>query len=59
MAVKESKVSVVPMHFIFAQKYLSNRDSRPQMICVNLDKLGFSLSLKVKKCNNFILLKVM
>ena len=30
MAAKEATVSVAPMHFIFAQNYLKNRDNRPQ-----------------------------
>lgn len=51
-------MSVVPMHFIVAQKYLDNRDFRPQINCMSLDNLSFSLSLKVKKCDNFVLLKV-
>ena len=50
MAVKETTVSDVAwMHFIFADKYLDNRDNRSQNTCVNSDKLGFYfLSLKVK-----------
>ena len=49
MAVKETTVSVAWMHFIFAEKYLDNRDNRSQNTCVSSDKLGFYfLSLKVK-----------
>ena len=29
-AAKETKVSVAPMHFIFADKFLDKRDNRPQ-----------------------------
>ena len=42
MAAKETTVSGAPMHFIFAQKYVDNRDNRPQNTCVSLDKLCFS-----------------
>ena len=52
-------MNVVPMHFIFAQKYLDNRGDRLQINCVSLDILCFFLSLTVKKCDNFVLLKVM
>lgn len=38
-AAKETTASGVPMHFIFAPKYL---DNRPQNTSVNLDKLCFS-----------------
>ena len=49
MAVKETTVSVAWMHFIFAEKYLDNRDNRSQNTCGSSDKLGFYfLSLKVK-----------
>ena len=49
MAVKETTVRVAQMHFIFAEKYLDNRDNRSQNTCVSSDKLGFYfLSLKVK-----------
>ena len=49
MAVKETTVSVAQMHFIFAEKYLDNRDNRSQNTRVNSDKLGFYfLSLMVK-----------
>ena len=44
MAVKETTVSVAWMHFIFAEKYLDNRDSRSQNTCLNSDKLGFLFS---------------
>ena len=48
MAARGTTVSVAPMHFIFAKKYLDNRDNRPQNTCVSSDKLGFFfLSLKV------------
>ena len=37
------------MHFIFAKRYVGNRDNRPQNTCVSSDKLGFfGLSLRVK-----------
>ena len=49
MAVKETTVSVALMHFIFAYKYLDNRENRPQNTCVGSDKLHFYfLSLKGK-----------
>ena len=49
MAVKETTVNVARMHFIFAEKYLDNRDNRSQNTHVNSDKLGFYfLSLMVK-----------
>ena len=49
MAVKETTVNVARMHFIFAEKYLDNRDDRSQNTLVNSDKLGFCfLSLMVK-----------
>ena len=51
-------MSVAPMHFIFAQKYLLNRDNRSQNTSVNLDKVGFFISVKVKLCDIFVLLKV-
>ena len=39
-----STVSMALMHFIFAQKYLDNRDNKPQ-IPLSSDKLGvFSFS---------------
>ena len=40
MAVKETTVSVARMHFIFAEKYLDNRDNRSQNTCLNSDKLS-------------------
>ena len=41
-APKDPKVSVVPMHFIFAQKFfLYSRDNGPQKTCVRSDKVGF------------------
>ena len=46
MAAKETTVSGAPMYFIFAQKYVDNRDNRPQNTCVSLDKLCFSFLLK-------------
>ena len=37
-----TKVSVVPMHFIFAQKFfLYSRHNGPQKTCVRADKVGF------------------
>ena len=36
------------MYFIFAQKYLLNRDDRSQNTYVNLDRVSFFLSVKVK-----------
>ena len=47
-AAKETTMSVAPMYFIFAQKYLLNRDDRSQNTCVNLDRVSFFLSVKVK-----------
>ena len=44
MAVKETAVSVAQMHFIFAEKYLQNRDNRSQNTCLNSDELGFLFS---------------
>ena len=44
---EEDSVSVTLMHFIFAQKYLDNRDKRLQNTCASLHKLcfvSFSLS---------------
>ena len=46
MAAKETIVSVAPMHFIFAHKYLDNRDNRQQNTYVSLDKLFFLFLLK-------------
>ena len=48
MTVKETTVSVAPLYFIFAQKYLDNRDNRPQNTCVSVDKLCFYLSVDLK-----------
>ena len=45
-AAKETTVSVAPMHFIFAHKYLDNRDNRQQNTYVSLDKLFFLFLLK-------------
>ena len=48
MAAKETTVGVATMHFIFTQKYLDNKDNRPQRTCESLDKLAFFSFLKVK-----------
>ena len=48
MAAKETTVGVAMMHFIFTQKYLDNKDNRPQRTCESLDKLAFFSFLKVK-----------
>ena len=38
LEVKKTTVIVAPIYFIFAQKYLDKRDSRPQNTYVSSDK---------------------
>ena len=33
MAAKETTVGVAMMHFIFTEKYLDNKENRPQRTC--------------------------
>ena len=41
MNAKETTVGVAMMHFIFTQKYLDNKDNRPQRTRESQDKLAF------------------